>query len=271
MEQENLVSEERYYLKKVDLEPDAIYCHHGFTEELLILEHSHAKAQFLYTEGGIVQILIGGKTYFLPARHYMWIPAGVKHSIHPSSTQVTMRNLYFPIDQMKESFYHKLAIYPVNEFLFQFILFTQKYSGSIQPSSSTDFEILNAFKILLPQLGIADLPLSLPSIQDTRLLQVSEYLNKNLSTKFVFPALSKQFGFSERSLSRLFKAELNMSFIQYLTILRMLRSLSLILDDKLPINEVASLVGFNSVPTFSNTFYKILGVRPSAYLKLSLG
>ncbi|WP_373564807.1 hypothetical protein [Sphingobacterium sp. E70] len=32
----------------------------------------------------------------MPARHYLWIPAGVKHSIHPSTPEVVMRNLYFP-------------------------------------------------------------------------------------------------------------------------------------------------------------------------------
>ena len=64
-----------------------------------------------------------------------------------------------------------------------------------------------------------------------------------------------------------FSKELNMSFIQYYTILRMLKALKLLLDEKLTVNEVALKVGYSSLPTFSNTFNKIVGVRPSEYVK----
>lgn len=58
-----------------------------------------------------------------------------------------------------------------------------------------------------------------------------------------------------------------MSFIQYFTIKRILKALELLIEKKAPVNEVALAVGYNSVPTFSNTFYKLLGQRPSDYLK----
>ena len=64
-----------------------------------------------------------------------------------------------------------------------------------------------------------------------------------------------------------FQKELNMSFIQYYTILRMLTALKLLLDEKLSVNEVALKVGYNSLPTFSNTFNKVVGIRPSEYVK----
>jgi AraC-like DNA-binding protein len=57
-----------------------------------------------------------------------------------------------------------------------------------------------------------------------------------------------------------------MSFIQYFTIRRILKAIELLLEKKLSISEVARTVGYNSVPTFSNTFFKILGQRPSDYL-----
>jgi AraC-like DNA-binding protein len=57
-----------------------------------------------------------------------------------------------------------------------------------------------------------------------------------------------------------------MSFIQFYTIRRILKAIELLLDRKLSVKEVAQEVGYNSVPTFSNTFFKILGQRPSDYL-----
>jgi len=58
-----------------------------------------------------------------------------------------------------------------------------------------------------------------------------------------------------------------MSFIQYYTILRMLTALKYLLNDKMSVQQVAARVGYSSLPTFSNTFYKIVGVRPSEYVK----
>ncbi|RXK87494.1 helix-turn-helix domain-containing protein [Filimonas effusa] len=50
--------------------------------------------------------------------------------------------------------------------------------------------------------------------------------------------------------------------------LRMLRALELLLEERHTVNETAFKVGYNSVPTFSNTFYKKPGTRPSDYVKL---
>jgi len=47
----------------------------------------------------------------------------------------------------------------------------------------------------------------------------------------------------------------------------MLTALKLLLDEKLSVNEVALKVGYSSLPTFSNTFNKVIGVRPSEYVK----
>jgi AraC-like DNA-binding protein len=270
MELQEKDPQEKYYLNAVDTISTAIYSHHGLTGELLIPTHSHQKAQLLYTEGGIVNVAVEGKTYFLPARHYLWIPAGVMHSIHPNSVQVTMRNLYFPIEEDDAAFYKQLAVYPANELVYQFILFSKKYQGDVLISDTINFQILKALKLLLAKVNPIDLPLSLPVVNDKRLLQVTNYLANNVQLKFNFKNLAQQFGFSERTLSRLFKVELNMSFIQYLTILRMLKALKLLLDDKLPVNEVAIMVGYNSLPTFSNTFKQLVGMRPSEYVKLAV-
>jgi AraC-like DNA-binding protein len=45
-----------------------------------------------------------------------------------------------------------------------------------------------------------------------------------------------------------------------------LKAIELLLERKLSVKEVALEVGYNSVPTFSNTFFKFLGQRPSDYL-----
>ncbi|MBN9284974.1 MULTISPECIES: AraC family transcriptional regulator [unclassified Flavobacterium] len=264
MEQNNQVIE-KYYTKDVDTDKSSIYCHHDLMGELLIPTHRHEKAQLLYTEGGIVYVTTETKTYFLPARHFMWIPNNIRHSIHPSSENVMMRNLYFPIDKNEHSFYNNEGIYPVNDLLLQMMLFTNRWNGNLK-KGSRNFVIAKAIKAILPEICETNLPLALPSAKDKRLIKIVSYLDENLDETIFFSDLAAKFGFSERSLYRLFQKDLGMSFIQFFTIRRMLKAIELLLEKRLPVNEVAQAVGYNSIPTFSNTFYKLLGQRPSDYL-----
>jgi len=260
---------EKYYIVDVDKEENTIYCYHNQMGEKFIPSHSHKKGQFLYTEGGVVFVKTKEKSYFLPARHYMWIAPGVVHSIHPSSPEVIMRNLYFPIYATDDPFYDRTSIHPVNDLLLELMLFTTRWTGHIQPDDKAAYTIVDAIKILLPQLNNFSLPLALPLAKDKRLKQLITYLESNLDSNFLFNDVAANFGFSSRSLSRLFQKDLGMSFIQYLTTLRMLKSLQLLLEKSLTINAVALKVGYSSLPTFSNTFQKMIGVRPSEYIKMN--
>lgn len=256
--------EEKYYISKVDRLLDSIYIHHDLMGELLIPTHRHKKAQFLYTEGGVVYVKTDTKEYFLPARHFIWIPAGVSHSIHPNSENVIMRNLYFPQESNDVAFYQQEGVFPVTDLLLELLLFTNRWNGDLEKNSN-DYIIAKALKAILPQVCHHNLPFSLPFPKDVRLIKIMEYIDSNLHENIHFDALAQQFGFSPRSLYRLFQKDLGMSFMQYFTIKRMLKALELILERRLPINEVSLAVGYSSVPTFSNTFYKFMGQRPSEY------
>lgn len=258
---------DRYYMTDVDAFDDSIYCLHSLMGSNQIEEHLHKKGQFLYTEGGVVFLKTSEKSYFLPARHYIWIPAGIKHSIHPSSSHVVMRNLYFPKYETDSEFYDKINIYPVNDLLIELIMFTNRWTGNIFPVEEPKYSIAKAFKLILPEISQSELPLALPYPQNEKLKEIISYLEKNISENINFKELSEKFIISERTLARLFQKDLNMSFIQYYTILRMLTALRLLLDEKLSVNEVALRVGYSSLPTFSNTFNKIIGLRPSEYVK----
>lgn len=262
------LTESRFFLTEVDKIPDTVYCLHDQMGENQIETHSHHKGQFLYTEGGVVYIITEEKTFFLPARHYMWIPPEKAHSIHADSGNVIMRNLYFPITENDAAFYFRTAIYPVNDLLYQMILFTNTWNGHVGRTNSSHFLFVSAFKEILPEVSKFSLPLALPEVTDPRLRKLIDYLNVNMQESIQFSDLAREFSYSHRTLSRLFQQVLGMSFVQFFTILRMMKALQLLLEDNMSINEVAMQVGYESVPTFSNTFNKIIGIRPSEYMKM---
>ena len=260
-----------YYITEVDKYPATIYCMHDLMGENDIEAHAHVKGQFLYCEGGLVHVVTDQQTFFLPARHYMWIAPGVTHSIHPGSDGVVMRNLYFPPEAGEQEFYSRTAIYPVNELLLQMILFSNRWNRDLDTADTASCRFALALKAILPEISRFSLPLALPYARNERLAQVIAFMDANMGEQIVFPALARKFGFSERSLSRLFQGEVGMSFIQYLTLQRIMQALKLLLVDNMSVKEVAANVGYNSAPTFSTTFLKIVGIRPSDYVQMKGG
>lgn len=257
----------KYYLTEVDKNAQSVYCYHNLMGETYIEPHTHEKDQFIYTEGGVVYVKTDSCTYYLPARHYMWIPAGVKHAIYPSSTEVIMRNLYFPIGTNTGSFYKREGIYPANNLVMELLLFTKKWKGDIIKSQEQQYAIVNALKVLLAQTVPQSLPLELPQPSDGRLINIIEYLTNNINKEHFLPELASSFRMTDKSLYRLFKKDLGMSFIRYYTQLRVFKSLEYLMNPDYTISEIAHMVGYNSLPTFSTTFSKIMGKRPSEYRK----
>jgi transcriptional regulator GlxA family with amidase domain len=97
--------------------------------------------------------------------------------------------------------------------------------------------------------------------------QIIKYLEKHVGNRLVLAEVSKHFAMSERSLSRLFQSTLQMSFLQYVKTLRMIRAIELILQTSKPISEIAYSVGYSAVGPFSDAFYDFTLSRPSDFRK----
>ncbi|MCI2227702.1 AraC family transcriptional regulator [Polaribacter sp. MSW13] len=257
----------KYYLTEVDKNPQSIFCYHDLKGETFVESHKHQKGQFLYSEGGVVHVKTNSRMYYLPARHYMWIPSGTKHAIYPSSSKVIMRNLYFPITSNSSSFYKKEGIYPINNLLLELLLFIKNWNGDITKSQKNKYAIVYAFKALLEQSITKSLHLELPHPKDGRLINIVNYLTNQIHREHLLPKLASNFSMTDKSLYRLFKKDLGMSFIKYYTQLRIFKSLEYLMNSDYNISEIANMVGYNSLPTFSNTFCNVMGKRPSAYRK----
>ena len=257
----------KYYLTEVDKHPKSIFCYHNPMGTSFIEPHSHDKGQFLYTEGGVVHVKTKTRMYYLPARHYMWIPAGVRHAIYPSSPKVIMRNLYFPIKSNASTFYKKEGIYHINNLVMELLLFTKNWNGDITKSQKNKYPIVNAFRVLLEQSVSKSLRLELPHPTDGKLISITNYLSDTIDQEHLLPKLASNISMTDKSLYRLFKKDIGMSFIKYYTQLRIFKSLEYLMNSDYNISQIANIVVYISLPTFSNTFSKIIGKRPSEYRK----
>jgi AraC-like DNA-binding protein len=104
-----------------------------------------------------------------------------------------------------------------------------------------------------------------PHQSDSRLWRMWQRVETELGHSWTLPDLAALACMSEEHLRRLCRKELGRTPVQHLTFLRLQRARHLLTttDDKMEV--IARAVGFESPFSFSNTFKKWIGWRPSDY------
>lgn len=230
--------------------------------------HYHNRAQLLYAEGGIVHIYGEEKHWYLPARTYMWIPAGMPHRILHQSLSMSIFNIYFTVEEEDADFYRHPNIYMVNNMLRAMIHYTREWSGPITEEYPSRIAFLKAIKAILPEmdLTITTFPVSYPYPKDKGLISIAEFLSEHVETSFSFEEIARKFGYSSRTLSRMFQEDIGLSYVRFVRSIRITRALELMAENKLSISEISMAVGYSSLSAFSNIFERVIGLRPSEFL-----
>ena len=94
---------------------------------------------------------------------------------------------------------------------------------------------------------------------------ILEYINEHFGEDITIQGLSKQFNLNSNYISQLFRKELDKTFTEHLTGLRMNRASELLRTTSIPINDIADQVGYQDYFYFSKMFKKIMGIPPRSY------
>ena len=98
---------------------------------------------------------------------------------------------------------------------------------------------------------------------------VKLYIEDNYSREdFSFQDAAGHVNLSVPHLSRMFRREMGVAFIDYLTSVRIRKAIELLHSGELKIYEIAELTGYANQHYFSNVFKKNLGVSPAEYRRL---
>lgn len=57
-----------------------------------------------------------------------------------------------------------------------------------------------------------------------------------------------------------------MSYVKFLRAIRISKALELIAENKYNIYQIALMVGYNSLSSFSNIFNQVIGMRPADFI-----
>lgn len=94
---------------------------------------------------------------------------------------------------------------------------------------------------------------------------VMRYIHQNFHEPITLQDVAGLVYLSPSHFSRLFKMEIGITFVEYLTQYRIEKSKGLLRMTTLPIDVIANNTGFSSAAYFSTTFKRMVGQTPSEY------
>ena len=98
-----------------------------------------------------------------------------------------------------------------------------------------------------------------------RIVQAKLFIDSNYADNIDLDNIADEAYFSKFHFIRQFKKIYGKTPHQYLTVVRIEKSMQLLRTD-IPVSEVCYSVGFQSLSSFSGLFKHIVGLTPSAYL-----
>lgn len=121
---------------------------------------------------------------------------------------------------------------------------------------------IDNLKISLFQQRVAEEP---EQQEERTITGITRYLQEHLAEDVSLAVLAEQFHLNPQYISQLFKSEIGVGFLAYLTNIRMEKAKKLLLSTSLSIADVAEQSGYGDYRVFTKVFKKSEGSTPSQY------
>ncbi|MEV0146683.1 MULTISPECIES: helix-turn-helix transcriptional regulator [unclassified Nonomuraea] len=219
--------------------------------------HRHDDHQIVYAARGVLAITTGAGSWIAPATRAIWVPAGTVHA-HQAHGELELHFVGLPATDNPLGL-DEPTVLSVGPLLRELIMAYTRAPHDDGPERGR----LRA--VLLDQLRASpQQPVHLPAPTAPRLRALCDLLRADPADNRTLAALGRQVGASDRTLSRLFKADLGMTFPQWRTQLRLHHALVLLAENT-PVTAVAHQCGWSSASAFIDVFRRAFGHTPGAH------
>jgi AraC-like DNA-binding protein/quercetin dioxygenase-like cupin family protein len=228
--------------------------------------HRHAWSQLAYCASGIVQVTAATPeevTYIVPPSRAVWIAPGARHAIHVLEA-AEFRTLYIH-DSVTPGGWDGCRMLVVSPLLRELIQALELDPD--MPLSAPREALLTS--LVLDELTHADIhalgvPLPHPQTGDKRLRALCEAVLRLPSERATLGEWAADIGASERTVARLFRDELGLSYQQWRQQAVLAHALPLLARGT-PVSQVAAASGYASDSAFTAMFKGAMGQPPSHF------
>ncbi|MGW8887413.1 AraC family transcriptional regulator [Streptomyces sp. NPDC055749] len=219
--------------------------------------HRHDDHQIVYAGRGVLAITTSSGSWIAPATRAIWVPAGTVHA-HQAHGELELHLVGLPAHDNPLRL-DEPTVLAVGPLLRELIL------AYTHPPHDDSPERTRLRAVLLDQLRASpQQPLHLPTPTAPQLKAVCDILHADPADGRTLAELGREIGASDRTLSRLFKADLGMSYPQWRTQLRLHHALILLAENN-PVTTVAHRCGWSSASAFIDVFRRTFGHTPGTH------
>jgi AraC-like DNA-binding protein/mannose-6-phosphate isomerase-like protein (cupin superfamily) len=225
--------------------------------------HMHREAQLVYAASGTMQVTTPKGRWLVPPDRAVWVPPRLEHSIDVLA-DIEMRTLYFDLAWLaREDRSESLAaefVVRVSRLLHEAIL--ALFDGRNNPDRTG----------LLVRLAILELHQAedsatfIPLPHEPRCRRAADIVLRDPTASHEIETLAREVGTSARTLSRLFSSETQLSFKSWCQRARVAVAIEkLSMETNVSVKQLASDLGYASVPAFSHAFRQVTGKTPTEF------
>ncbi|WP_249780592.1 helix-turn-helix transcriptional regulator [Bradyrhizobium sp. dw_78] len=225
--------------------------------------HMHREAQLVYAARGMMQVTTPKGRWLVPPDRAVWVPARLEHAIDVLA-DIEMRTLYFDVAwlrrQDRSDSLRTEYVVRVSRLLHEAIL--ALFDGR---SDGERARVL--VRLALLELHEADDSATfVPLPQEPRCRRAADIVLADPTGLHEIETLARAVGSSARTLSRLFASETRLSFKSWCQRARIAAAIErLSMEADVPVKQLASDLGYASVPAFSHAFRQVTGKTPTAF------
>ena len=225
--------------------------------------HMHREAQLVYAARGTMQVTTPKGRWLVPPDRAVWVPARLEHSIDVLA-DIQMRTLYFDLawlarEERSASLEAEFVV-RVSPLLHQAIL--ALFHDSDEPERTALL-----IKLAMLELHQAeDSATFIPLPHEQRCRRAADIVLGDPTGAHEIETLARAVGTSARTLSRLFSAETQLSFKSWCQRARIAAAIErLSVDANVSVKQLASDLGYASMPAFSHAFRQVTGKTPTEF------
>ena len=249
--------------------------------------HWHDEVEIIYIKKGVITIYIGDERFPAEGGDLFFVNTGELHFMESEDMGVEYYTLLFPLtflsfqieDALEQEVFlplrHKKLLFPTRakemdtkEYMTNIICEVIK----INEEKQIGYQLRTRICLLeLIERFLEEGTLRQADIISTEGMQreLLAYIQAHYTEKITLTMLAREFHLSEKYISWYFKEHFNISFMQYVSHLRMTRAKHLLYATEQSITEIAFSCGYPSVNFFIRSFKDIHGITPLQYRKQS--